>query len=176
MTGYALPHAISKIDIGGNDVTQYLCKILTERGYSLTTQQDRFLLDSMKQALCYVALDFAAEMSQPAADLAKSFELPDGQVVSMDRERFRAAEGLFQPSLFGFEASGLAEMAYSSIMKCDIDIRKVGRPEPPGHFMWTLPFFHSVLLFLFLFFCASFFRRSFSLVFSFTIPTRHTLP
>ncbi|CAO2646361.1 Actin, cytoplasmic 2, partial [Lemmus lemmus] len=59
--GYALPHAILRLDLAGRDLTDYLMKILTERGYSFTTTAER--------------------------EIEKSYELPDGQVITIGNER-----------------------------------------------------------------------------------------
>merc|ERR1739848_126902 len=89
--GYALPHAIMRLDLAGRDLTDYLMKILTERGYSFVTT------------------------AASSTSLEKSYELPDGQVITIGNERFRCPETLFQPSFLGMESCGIHETTYNSI-------------------------------------------------------------
>ncbi|KAG9400325.1 Actin, aortic smooth muscle [Aphanomyces cochlioides] len=117
--GRALRHAMTRMDVGGGDLTDYMTTILAERGHFFTTIVDREIVREVKERTTFVAVDG----SMPASE-STSYELPDGIVVELRDERVRAPEVLFKPWLIGKEAPGIHESLLSTISKCDIDTRR----------------------------------------------------
>lgn len=124
--GYSLPHAISRLDLAGRDLTTYLQRLLKERGINLEGSSGKEIVRDIKEQHCYIALDYETELAgaEMSSDLEVNYELPDGSVVQIGDERFRAPEALFQPSMIGQEADGVHRLLYNSIQQTDIDVRR----------------------------------------------------
>lgn len=126
--GYSMPHAIQRLDLAGRDVSEYMCKILSESGVSMTSSAEREIVRDMKEEACYICLgDFEKELAncgERPTDYEKIYTLPDGNKVNLYSERFRVPEIMFQPMLCGRELPGIHESAYKCAQACDIDIRR----------------------------------------------------
>ena len=109
------PPAIATTDMAGQELTDHLMAL---RGRGGAGFAEHLHLQGIKENLCEIALDFKEpETRSNLSSMAKSFELPDGQIVSLEDERFRVPEALFPPVFWGSYAPGLHVVAFNSIMK-----------------------------------------------------------
>mmetsp|Transcript_68601 Transcript_68601/g.159062 ORF Transcript_68601/g.159062 Transcript_68601/m.159062 type:complete len:426 (+) Transcript_68601:72-1349(+) len=134
--GFALPHAIGRLNLAGRDLNAHLVRLLRELGQEFTSSAERDIVRDIKERLCYVAVDFDAalaasedrqkrlKVSEDSSDKESTYELPDGRVCVLGSERFRCPEVLFKPSLVGLEVPGIQDLVYQCIQKCDVDLRR----------------------------------------------------
>eukprot|EP01083_Nonionella_stella_P087657 243923_1 len=95
--GFSLPHAILKMDIGGDQLTEYLLRLLNERCDMISTNtKKREIAKDIKEKLCYVALDYDEEIQEIES---KKYELPDGSIIQIGQEAVQVPEALFHPNL-----------------------------------------------------------------------------
>lgn len=120
--GYAIPHATMRIEVDGNDLTEYLTKLLMERDVSLAMNME--LVQDIKENMCYVAQDYEVELTKDQdSTKERRYKLPDESNLILEKERFMCPEALFQPALLGMEGNGVHQALSECILKSDIDIR-----------------------------------------------------
>lgn len=126
---YSVPHAVTKAMLAGRDVTAYLMKILTERGWNFETSAQFQIVREMKEKMCYASLDFKKDQEECGTKewkekFEKPYKLPDENQLVIGSERYRATELMFQPTLAGKDVPGVHQLIFKSIMECDLDVRK----------------------------------------------------
>jgi actin, other eukaryote len=125
--GFSIPHAVSKVAIAGRDLTTFLAKLLLERSYKFTSSAELEIVRDIKEKLCFVALDYeeALKKSYSSSEFEKNYEMPDGKIITIGNERFRAPEYLFKPlEMNGKELPSMQELTFNSIQECDVDVRR----------------------------------------------------
>ncbi|GMF22994.1 unnamed protein product [Phytophthora fragariaefolia] len=137
--GFTLPHAITRMDIAGRDVTRHLQLLLRRAGYNFQTSAEREVVREIKEKLCYVAFNptkeeqLEAEKSALAVkdmlsakikptgssgDDTSAYYLPDGTLLNVSYR----VEILFSFSC-ALKVRWLSCLV-QAIMKSDMDLRK----------------------------------------------------
>ncbi|XP_004450973.2 actin, gamma-enteric smooth muscle [Dasypus novemcinctus] len=129
--GCPLHQSILQMDVAGQDLTLYLLQLLAESGHSFTTVGDWEHVRYLKETCCHVALDYHKEKEEAEApSYEQRFQLPDGQEVTLGKERFLCPEALFQTELLG-KSSGREHLATG---RMPAGHRRLGGREASGRF------------------------------------------
>lgn len=146
--GYAIAAGIKRLNFAGQDFTKYLKDLLSERSDQLQAAGDLDTPTGMEivreikenilengKSMMFVAYEEGKEQDhyQNALDKAKAddewnadYELPDGQEITIENERFRCPEALFNPKMMGKkDVESLPQAIYNAINDCEQDNRRV---------------------------------------------------
>ena len=87
------------------------------RGYALNLTNDFELVREIKEKFCVVSADIEMDrrLARETCCFDKTFHLPDGKSIRLGRERFEAAELLFNPLVDGVESLGTSELVFKAI-------------------------------------------------------------
>lgn len=131
--GYKIEAGVTRIPFGGSSITEYLSKLITDKGIRYFSETESYINRFLKEQLCYVSKNFkedSAKCEQSRASFTHAvdvdrFQLPDHRkVIALDDALFKAPEGLFDPQRLGKDISGIHEMVWNGIQACPIDHRK----------------------------------------------------
>ncbi|CAJ1398728.1 unnamed protein product [Effrenium voratum] len=117
--GYAIPHAIFKMKVAGQDITQ---RIQTLMGEELGEPQSYRTMQALKEKVCFVAPSSSGVPAPDGDEEARSFELPDGKIIQVSEKiRAGATEILFG----GVEGeASMQKICLDAINTVDLDFRQ----------------------------------------------------
>jgi len=116
--GYAMTGAITRLDIGGRDITRFLANLMNQKGFGFGTTAEFEIAREVKEKLGYVAFDFQTELDLNEFRHSRMYSLTDSRDLLIGHERFIAPECLFQPSLLGRDEEGIHKMLARSMNAC----------------------------------------------------------
>nr|KYP58887.1 Actin-related protein 8 [Cajanus cajan] len=103
---------VEVIGLGALKLTGYLREKMQLNNLSF---QSLYTVRTLKEKLCYVALDYEAELLK---DTQASFEAAGEGWFTLSKERFQTAEILFQPHLAGVQAMSLHQAIALCVEHC----------------------------------------------------------
>ncbi|KAF5290789.1 hypothetical protein FQR65_LT11521 [Abscondita terminalis] len=120
LEGIVQPFSCCRLPIAGITFDSTLRNLLT-RSNNFMKDVNVSIIRNIKETSCYVAKNYEKEL---ASLTPVDYKLPDGKVIQLGEERFRCAEGLFNPTILDAECDGVHTLIYNAIMKCDEERRK----------------------------------------------------
>lgn len=115
---FTMTHLISRIDIGGRHINEYMKKLFNQNGQVFPSSSEKDILREVKEQIGFVRGD-----PKPSDDQEKLFMTSDGAQIKVGRPRYQSAEVLFDPSLIGSQSLGIPKTIAEVIKKTDEDVR-----------------------------------------------------
>ncbi|GAB4832141.1 Actin- protein 7 [Ancistrocladus abbreviatus] len=110
----AVHHIASRrFEIGGTDLTRLLAQQLGKSNPQVNLKMSD--VEKLKEKYSRCAEDEVAYEKIKYNCRKEQHVLPDGQVITIGRERYAVGEALFQPSILGLETHGIVEQLVHSI-------------------------------------------------------------
>jgi len=142
--GFAIPHAITRMEIGGNDVDKYFEFLLNKSGLKFHTSSELQTIKIIKEKECELQIpnsrkgaglgtnllgnlgnnNILSSIDNDDESASPKYTLPDGSQIIIGEARYTAPEILFKPDKIGLEYRGIHYCVLDSINKCDLDLRK----------------------------------------------------
>ncbi|KAF3666524.1 Actin-related protein 8 [Capsicum annuum] len=108
---------VEVVGIGALKLTGFLKEQMQQKN---TYFGSLYTVRALKENLCYVALDYKAELSK---DTKSTFQIASEGCFTLSEERFKTGEILFQPCIAGMRAMGLQNAVALCIEHChDVEL------------------------------------------------------
>lgn len=117
--GYSIPSSFLRSDFGGEDVSNYLRRLLKLKGFDFISDTEKLLLHEIKKKHLQIGLEGKKEDTTPG-----KVNLPDLNVLQITTERYKAPRVLLNPSLVGKNCLGLHQMLATCFQKINVELRE----------------------------------------------------
>lgn len=124
--GRTLKNTIPKTFYSGKDVTKYLsCMLSGHKQDTVTVDIEPFAKD-MKEQFCFVSQDYKVDLlaAQSSDVFEAKYYFPNGEFVTLNRERLVPAESIFRPNIFNCNCPGIHAQIVRTLKLAEPNIRK----------------------------------------------------
>ena len=122
LDGQYIPYNITRFDIGGRDITEFVKKSIINKIQKYLPNVQRDIIKDIKEKACYVPLEYEEELKSVEPF---EYEMPDGEKLTIKDERIRCPEGLFKSSLIGKEDFDIGKICNDLIKKYKENEQKI---------------------------------------------------
>ena len=114
LEGKAIKDKVEFFQLGGNDINEYLEKVLSTYHVPLATRNEKKIAEQIKKEMCYVALNYEEEAKNAKEN---EYVLPNGDKIQLKSSIYAGSEAMFNPSFVGKGEKGIAKRCWDVISK-----------------------------------------------------------